>query len=313
MGADVKSNGLISEGTATARQLRDTMTGTNISLDHIPVPELIAVTDPDLRRQFASLKNEQQRQGFLDALLRRLDASILSWTTFYEAVAILREHQSYWHKKGFSSFADFWRARAAPTFEAWKELEDVYAFAKLACPDLFELDPTHARRLAQRLNALSAPTRRQRRRARGGKRVFETPAEATDAIRHALTWEMVSNRSFEYRIYRLKRDHPGIVALLLAGDYTVRLDNGTYAVDLIKAERRLYGEGYGHRSEVAKRKNRSGSLSQTKKAGRVLLDIERLARAAGSSHKLQQQIIGRMRKFPWLVQALSAPATRSRR
>lgn len=288
-----------------ASQFRDRMSGAEISLGHVPVPELIAVTDPDLRHQFASLKNEHQREAFLDALLQRLDASVFSWATFYEAVAILRDHRPYWHKLGFASFADFWQIRAAPAFQAWKDLEDMYAFAKLACPSLFDLDQPRARRLTARLNALSAPTQKQRRQVKGTKRLFETSTSAVEAVRHALKWRMVSNRSFEYRLYRLKRDHPDIAAALLAGDYTLRLDSGMYTVDLIKAERQAYGDTYGLRGPPPKSLEQPKSRSQAAEERQVLREITHLAKAAARSKDLQKRIAGRLLKLPWLVQAIS--------
>jgi hypothetical protein len=307
------TNDATSSFAMTASGWRDRATGTEALRNHVPVPEFIAVTEPDVRRQFASLKNEDQRHAYLDALMGRLDASVISWTTFYEAVSIIRDHRPYWRKQGYSNFAEFWQLRAGPTFEAWRELEDIYAFAKLACPQLFELDTQRARRLSDRLNTLSAPTSRKRLHVQGSKRVFETPAAATEAIRNALNWTMVGNRSFEYRLYRLKRDRPAIAASLLSGEFTVRLDSGKYSIDLIRAERLVYGDDYRlHGGNAGKPKNGPGKRMQShaSDAKKVLRELDHVADVAKHSPDIQQQIVRRLQKLPWLVEAI-AQSTRA--
>lgn len=304
----MKTNDGIYGSTISASVWRDRATGTEALRSHVPVPEFIAVTEPDVRRQFASLKNEDQRQAYLDALMGRLDASVISWTTFYEAVSLVRDHRPYWRKQGYSNFADFWQEHAGPTFEAWRELEDIYAFAKLACPQLFELNNQRARRLSDRLNMLSGPTTRKRRRVQGTKRIFETPADATEAIRHALNWTMVSNRSFEYRLYRLKRDRPAIAASLLSGKFTVRLDSGQYAIDLIRAERLAYGDDYrlqGSNNGAQKNRSGKGPQSHAAEVKKVLRELDHVADVAKHSPDIQHQIVERLQKLPWLLEAIA--------
>ncbi|MBP1203088.1 hypothetical protein JOD97_001102 [Duganella sp. 1411] len=289
-----------------SRSLRDQLAGTEALRTRIPMPEFIVLTDPDVRRHFASLKNETQRRAYLDALMRMLDHSIESWTTFYEAVSLLRNHRPYWRKQGYGTFAAFWRDRAGPTFQALKELEDIYAYARLACPEYGGSDSRSARRLRSRVEVLATPVKLKRIPVSGGKRVFESKDDASKAIAHAFKWSMVSNRSFEYRLYRIKRDRQDVAAHLLAGKFTVRLDSGLYAIDLIRAERAVYGATYGMNgsSTVAKTSTETHALDTEKK--RIKQEIQHLVKASAQSSAYQRYILEQLRAIPWLAREFKA-------
>lgn len=284
-----------------SRILRDRLAGTEALHSRIPMPEFVVLTDPDVQRHFASLKNEAQRLAYLDALMGMLDHSIESWTTFYEAVSLLRNHSPYWRKQGYNSFAAFWRDRAGPTFQALKELEDIYAYARLACPEFRGNDSRSARRLRSRLEALAAPLKLKRITVSSGKRVYESRDEASKAIAHAFKWSMVSNRSFEYRLYRIKRDRHDVAADLLAGKFTVRLDSGLYAIDLIRAEREVYGATYGMNSNSPIAEGATGARSLGEERKRIKHEIQHLVKVSARSSAHQQYILEQLKAIPWIA------------
>jgi hypothetical protein len=308
------SGHLAARTPSESRALRDNLIGADALDSRIPIPEFIAVTDPDIRRHFASLENDIQRQGYLDELLEKLKYSIHGWVKFYEAASILREQRRYWRHLGYSSFEEFWRDRAGPTFRSFKELEDVFCFAKIACPELFNMDTRNTRRLYGQLDKLNSSASRRSRinRVTGRKRVFESVDEARVAIIHAMKWSMVSNRSFEYRVYRIKRDRPDVAAQLLAGKYFKRLASGLYAIDLIRAEREAFGESSPHRKvqPIASKVRRAMPDSSIASEDVVVLEeVDHVIDVASHSRQVRAQIIDRLRAVPWVVRALSASGT----
>ena len=117
---------------------------------------------------------------------------------------------------------------------------------------------------------------------------------------------MVSNRSFEYRLYRIKRDRQDVAAQLLAGKFTVRLDSGLYAIDLIRAERAVYGATYGMNgsSPVAKTSTETHALDTEKK--RIKQEIQHLVKASAQSSAYQRYILEQLRAIPWLAREFKA-------
>lgn len=271
-----------------SRLIRDNHAG-HSSGAAIPTPQLIALNAMDIRRRFKSLENENQRCAFLDAIVAKVGGNLGDWSRFYEAVDIVREHESYWRTKGFSSFEDFWHTVAGPSFRSFKELEDVYNFAKTACPELFHIDFSGAKLLRKRLSVLvnvpSADTH-----GGGKKRLYADTDEAHAALREAIRWHNAGGTSLEYRLARLKRDHPNIAARVLAGEYFKEFRTGHIGIDMTAAERDAYGEG---------RRKPVKPLSVSER-------IARQIRAAAKSSSARQDILDALSRIGWLAEGLAA-------
>lgn len=285
--------------TDESRAIRDNLAGHNAAAA-VPIPELIAITGTDIRTRFAALENEQQREGFLDAISAKLDSNWGNWAKFYEAVAIVRDQTKYWRGKGFSSFDDFWRAKAGPAFQSFKELESIYNFAKTACPELFGIDFEGAKLLRQKLERLKTvpalPLHGKWERTK--KRHYSDAQEAHAAVTQAMTWHNAGGTSLEYRLAKIKRDRPDIAARILAGEFFKTLGTGLIGIDMAAAEREAYGE--------LKRKPRPTKAS-------VGQNVAKMIRSAASSHVSRQQIIEKLREIPWLMDALAGATGKKKR
>jgi len=217
--------------------VRDNLTGHNVG-SVVPVPELIALSGADVRGRFLSLGNTEQRHGFLDAIMSKLGSNLGDWARFYEAIEIVREQKQYWKSKGFRTVEDFWRSVAGPSFRSFKELENIYNFAKTACPELFGIDFEGAKLLRERLAALKhIPALRANGGVRVKKRLYGGVEEAHLAVAQAMTWHNAGGTSLEYRLARLKRDRPDIAARVLRGEYFKTLATGQIGIDVARAER----------------------------------------------------------------------------
>lgn len=273
-----------------SKAVRDDLAGHNVAAS-VPIPELIAITGGDVRGRFASLENDVQRQGFLDAITAKLDSNWGNWAKFYEAVAILREQKAYWQAKGFDSFDSFWRAKAGPSFQSFRELESIYNFAKTACPELFGIDFEGARQLRKRLEQLDAiPALKVHGQQKIKKRFYSGTDEAHAAVAEANTWHNAGGKSLEYRLAKIKRDRPDIAARVLAGEYFRTLGTGQIGIDMAAAEREAYGE--------------PTRKSPPKPSG-VGSNVAKMIRSAAKSQTARQQVIDELRTIPWLVDALT--------
>lgn len=279
--------------TAESRSIRDHLAGHNVAAT-IPIPELVAITGGDVRDRFASLENDEQRQGFLDAVTGKLDSNWGNWAKFYEAVAIVREQKDYWQGKGFDSFDSFWRAKAGPAFQSFKELESIYNFAKTACPELFGIDFDGARQLRKKLEKLSAVPALANHGGEGRrikKRLYSGTEEAHAAVKQAMTWHNAGGTSLEYRLAKLKRDRPDIAARILAGEFFKTLGTGQIGIDMAAAEREAYGE------PLRKPKPTTTGVGS---------NVAKMIRSAAKSQAVRQQVIDELRAIPWLVDALTS-------
>lgn len=283
---------------AESKAVRDSLAGHNAAAP-VPIPELIAITAGDVRERFASLENDEQRQGFLDSITAKLNGNWGNWAKFYEAVAIIREQETYWKRKGYDSFESFWRAMAGPAFQSFKELESIYNFAKTACPELFGIDFEGAKHLRKQLQALVAvPVLGANGIQRAKKRYYSGKEEARAAVVVANTWYNPGGKSLEYRLAKLKRDRPDIAARVLAGEFFRTLGTGLIGIDMAAAEREAYGEP----------KQKSQPVKTT-----VGLNVAKMIRSAAKSHVSRQQIIEKLREIPWLMDALAgAPGKKKR-
>ncbi|MDP2143124.1 MAG: hypothetical protein Q8J80_03255 [Gallionella sp.] len=277
--------------TSESKAVRDNLTGHNVAAT-VPIPELISITSGDVRGRFASLENDEQRQGFLDSITTKLDSNWGNWAKFYEAVSIIREQKSYWQSKGFDSFESFWRAKAGPAFQSFKELEGIYNFAKTACPELFGIDFEGAKQLRKKLEKLSSiPALAQNGVTKAKKRLYSDTTEAHAAVTQAMGWHNAGGTSLEYRLAKLKRDRPDIAARILAGEFFKELGTGQIGIDMAAAEREAYGE-------VTRKPKRQAS--------NVGSEVAKTIRSAAKSQTSRQQVINELREIPWLMEALAA-------
>ncbi|MCE3606371.1 hypothetical protein LXA47_22595 [Massilia sp. P8910] len=281
-----------------SRNIRDRAAGRNLAAA-IPVPELICLQGQDIRSRFQSLENELQRTGFLDTVIAKLNSNFGNWAGFYEAVDVVRTHQAYWKNKGYLSFDEFWRVAAGPCFRSFKELEDIYNFAKTACPELFDLDFEEARAWVERLSDLRAvPAAAARTGARLKKRHYADQDEAHAAVLQASLWYNAGSHSLEYRMARLKRDRPDIAAAVLAGRYFKVLDSGSVSIDLIAAE----CDAYGARPQKERAYSQNGQQPGKKSVEKVAATIRSIATSATR----RKAVVLELSKIRWLVKALTA-------
>lgn len=295
--------------------MRDALTGHNAAMSAVPMPELVAIAGGEVREKYASLENEEQRRGFLSSITIKLSSNWGNWAKFYEAVSLLREHEEYWKSEGFSDFDEFWREKAGPAFRSFKELEDIYNFAKTACPELFGLDFDGAKRLREQLERLkSIPALNPK----GGwqnakKRLYSGKDEAHAAVAQAMTWRNAGGTSLEYRLAKIKRDRPDVAAKILAGEFFRTLSTGQVGIDMAAAEREAYGE-LQRKARPAKRtikpeesldKRETEQASQSSRPLAMGEEMIRLVRAAAKSKAARQLIIDELRAVTWLVNGLT--------
>jgi hypothetical protein len=279
-----------------SRTLRDNLAGRNVAAE-IAVPELIMLQSVDVRTRFLSLENETQRVSFLDGIVAKLDGNLGNWARFYEAVEIVREHRPYWKNKGYGSFDEFWHAVAGPCFRSFKELEDMYSFAKTACPELFHLDFDAARKWAQQISALrSIPPLTAHGGVRIKKRHYANRSEAHAAVVQASKWYNAGGNSLEYRLARLKRDRPDIAAGVLSGRYFKMLGTGRIGIDMVEAE----SDAYGARPAKKRKADRRGAVSGAASASKVASAIRSLAQSSTARH----HVVTELSTIRWLVDAL---------
>lgn len=304
---DTMNDQIFPAGSAS-RELRDLQSGMGAAMAKIPVPELVAIVDMDVRSRFSSLTNDVQRRGFLDAIVGKLDGSIDGWAKIYAAAAILEEQQDYWLSQGYASFASFWREKAGPIFGAMKELEDLFQYARIACPSMFLCDPLSEDGITARLESLRLAVSAMEHHSPSlpRKRVFESIDEARAFVAVALQWELASNRSIQYRMYRIKRDRPDIAARLLAGEYFVTLPSGLIGIDIGRAENEVFGGG----SKI-QRRPRTGTQDQTQHSAAAELqndidgELDHVLRNAEEFDSVREHVIERFKKVPWLVAAIA--------
>lgn len=275
-----------------SKKIRDQHAGHNLAAA-IPIPELISLSGFDVRARFQSLENDDQRSSFLDTIIAKLDSNLGNWATFYEAVDIVRANQSYWEGKGYPTFDEYWHEVAGPCFQSFKELEDIYCFAKTACPELFNMDFDTARSWAQQISELRAVPAINPLGGTIKKRHYANCNEARAAVVQASKWYNAGGNSLEYRLARLTRDNPEIAAAVLAGRYFKRLGTGRIGIDMVAAERDAYGE---------RPKQRAGNVRQRKSnpAAKLAMQI----RALSHSSIARESVVAELSEIRWLVAAL---------
>lgn len=289
--------------TTESKAIRDNLTGHNVAAATVPIPELITISGGDVRNRFASLDNDDQRQGFLDAITAKLDSNWGNWAKFYEAVSIIREQNTYWQSKGFDSFENFWRAKAGPAFQSFKELENIYNFAKTACPELFGIDFEGARQLLIKLENLSAiPALAGNGGVRVKKRLYTGAEEAHAAVTQAMGWHNAGGNSLEYRLAKIKRDRPDIAARILAGEFFKTLGTGQIGIDMAAAEHEAYGE------MVRKPKSKKPEPVKAKVVDvstGASDEVVRMIRSVAKSKTGREKVIAELREIGWLVEGLA--------
>jgi hypothetical protein len=274
-----------------SKAIRDNLTGHNAGAV-VPVPELITLAGGNVRNRFLALENAEQRHGFLDAIIAKLGSNLGDWATFYEAVEIVHEQKQYWHSKGFGSFEAFWHSIAGPSFRSFKDLEDVYNFAKTACPELFGIDFAGAKLLRERLAALQKiPALHAHGGGRIKKRLYAGRDEAHQAVAQAMTWHNAGGTSLEYRLAKIKRDRPDIAARVLAGEFFKQLGTGQIGIDMASAEREAFG---------------TSTTRPRKPPPKASEQVAAIIRSAAKSSVSREDFIAELSKIPWLAQGIAA-------
>jgi hypothetical protein len=288
--------------TSESKAIRDNLTGHNVA-STVPIPELITISGGNVRNRFASLENDEQRQGFLDSITAKLDSNWGNWAKFYEAISIIREQKEYWQAKGYDTFENFWRATAGPAFQSFKELEDIYNFAKTACPELFNIDFEGAKQLRKEMDELSAiPPLGLHGGERIKKRLYSETEEAHAAVRQAMTWHNAGGNSLEYRLAKIKRDRPDIAARILAGEFFKTLGTGQIGIDMAAAEYEAYGE------MVRKPKSKKPEPVKAKVVDvstGASDEVVRMIRSVAKSKTGREKVIAELREIGWLVEGLA--------
>lgn len=93
----------------------------------------------DIGKYYDELATSKERNQFLDTLANRLSMSEVGWAQLYTALSLIKEHPEYMNRKGFRTFEEFLKARIGGALTTWRRLEGLYHYAKIACPELFDI------------------------------------------------------------------------------------------------------------------------------------------------------------------------------
>lgn len=103
-------------------------------------------------KSFKDCETKLEARGWFDGFIQSQQRDQpTTWVRIYETLDLIRTTEWYWRDKGFDSFEDWWVENGHPLFGQWAELEQTYSYAKLAAPELFEVDYEEAKALAQSL------------------------------------------------------------------------------------------------------------------------------------------------------------------
>jgi hypothetical protein len=224
-------------------------------------PTILFMEDPSEKFRFIdedlSLSEEQRKvrkMGVLTSIERLSSTSGKDWARYYESIQFLKENDWYWHEQGFHSFEDYWSSKTGDSFQVWAELEAMYNFAKISCPELFTITADQAKELYLELATLRkiAPA------SWGGnrrKKIHATEQEAILRVKEAsLTPVKLSSQSLEKRFARIRRDNPEVAAKILQGHFIRKTTANHFYIDMPSAEREAYGE---EKMSVKKAKDRT--------------------------------------------------------
>jgi len=118
----------------------------------------------DIYKYYDDLTTQKERDLFLDTLTQHLGMSEVSWAQLYTALSLVKDHPEYLKKRGYNTFEAFLQERLSGALMQWRKLESLYHYAKIACPELFEVsDAEMASMKAVVHAAISAPSRSARK------------------------------------------------------------------------------------------------------------------------------------------------------
>jgi hypothetical protein len=211
----------------------------------------------------------EMRRAAIDRMLEATNNGS-EWDRYYSGVSFIRDSEWYWRERGFNSFEEFWHQCGGKAFGEFSELENLYNFAKTACPDLFKMDVDQAME-AHRLVATQAATlsrvlplkshggegRANKIKAKSSQAFFDSAKDAKDRLIGAASYVPASGSSLERRFARIRRDRPDVASDLLTGKYIKKVKSGLWEIDIAAAELLVYGKKDSTKKAIDK--NRSNS------------------------------------------------------
>lgn len=265
----------------------------------ISVP-FLALSRQVCAENYGTLENREQREGFFDNLLSDIDRSRSRWAVFYSLAELLQREEWYWRAQGFENFTEFWRARTGQTFAALAEMEQVYRYAQMADPDLFDLpyDQAAQAELIARLQKIRpSNTHGAIKGGRGNRYTTKTDVQAEMVRAAAGDYEPPPpGNGIRRRFARLRRDHPEVANRMLAGED--RFFNTNERGCQIKWKEVEKITGKPQRSGHAESKNR-------------LAQLDKLLRTR--DERFRNQIADRVRNCKWLEELMQMAMPESRK
>jgi hypothetical protein len=165
---------------------------------------LVEVSGSKARDSFKKLRNKDERREMLNGIANNIDIKANRWVDFYEAIKLVEENDWYWKERGYEGFQPFLKATIGTSLEQWRELEDLYNYAKVACPQLFSIDDATVAKMTRKMESISP----------ANKDKVKKPADALrDQMTTALKQPTVQGQfSLERVVARVKRDRPDVIA-----------------------------------------------------------------------------------------------------
>jgi hypothetical protein len=264
----------------------------------------VAGAGDDVRKAYAKLKTEEARKAFWDSFEFSMERTAPSgWASIYEALELLRQEPWYWGEK-HKTFEDYLRNEQAFAFRQLDALEDHHQFALMAYPQLFSADRRKAakailsRRKVEAEQAAAAAlqgvqskggqagntnAKRNECVAQNGQHIRFSPATEVDLAAQSDEFQTgyrshgSTNRFYRFRV--LKSKAPKIAQRVLDGQYTRQRTDGTYFVDLGKAEEDAE-KAYPQRFKKHRQKSRAKPPLQKAKEAISKLSPEELKQIA---------------------------------
>jgi len=164
---------------------------------------LVEVSGSKSREAFTKLRNKDERREMLNGISNNIDIKANRWIDFYEAIKLVEENGWYWKELGHVDFQAFLKATIGTSMEQWRELEDLYNYAKTACPQLFKIDDAAIAKLAGKMNSASTA------QLKAGRPTEALRAQMGSALKQP---RIQGQYSFERVVARVKRDRPDVIA-----------------------------------------------------------------------------------------------------
>jgi hypothetical protein len=167
---------------------------------------LVEVSGSKAREAYTKLRNKDERREMLNGIANNIDIKANRWVDFYEAIKLVEENDWYWRECGYAGFQPFLKDTIGTSLEQWRELEDLYNYAKAACPQLFHIDDATAAKMTRKMETIAAAPKN------GGDRKSDLRNQMTAAMKKTA---VQGQYSLERVVARVKRDRPDVIAAAL--------------------------------------------------------------------------------------------------